>query len=294
MERALLAVSLVLLVSCSGSPGRPPEHVAARDTDGDGIADDVDRCPDEPEDEDGFRDEDGCDDADDDGDGIADRDDRCPCVAEDRDGWEDTDGCPDLDNDGDRILDACDACPNEPEVYNGCEDEDGCPDRSGVVIEDTRIVIVEHVFFTRGSSEIQPRSLPVLEAIAATIVGNPQITRVRVDGHADRGEPRAERLARARAEAVRDWLIAHGVAASRLEAVGFGTERPIVDPRDRTHERNRRVELTILEIEGMAIDPDAPPPLPRPPRSCVSSWRSGCEEHPPEPPRDVCAEEAAR
>src|SRR5262249_59612493 len=48
------------------------------DRDGDGIKDDVDKCPDEPEDFDDFEDEDGCPDPDNERDGILDRDDQCP------------------------------------------------------------------------------------------------------------------------------------------------------------------------------------------------------------------------
>ncbi len=134
------------------------------DRDGDGIKDDVDKCPDEPEDFDDFEDEDGCPDPDNDRDGILDKDDKCPnepenynkfedddgcpdnpvldrdgdgipddkdkCVteAEDKDGFQDEDGCPDLDNDGDGIPDDLDKCPNEPEDKDGFQDEDGCPD----------------------------------------------------------------------------------------------------------------------------------------------------------------------
>jgi outer membrane protein OmpA-like peptidoglycan-associated protein len=101
------------------------------DRDGDGIKDDVDQCPDEPEDFDGFKDEDGCPDPDNDNDGIPDIDDRCPNVPEDRDGVQDQDGCPeseDGDRDGDGIPDKLDKCPDEPEDKDGFQDEDGCPD----------------------------------------------------------------------------------------------------------------------------------------------------------------------
>jgi len=50
----------------------------AADRDGDGIPDSVDRCPDEPEDYDGFQDDDGCPDRDNDNDGVPDTEDRCP------------------------------------------------------------------------------------------------------------------------------------------------------------------------------------------------------------------------
>jgi OmpA-OmpF porin, OOP family len=130
------------------------------DRDGDGIKDDLDRCPDAPEDFDGWEDEDGCPDPDNDhdgipdeldrcpdipgvaandgcpegnpgdrdGDGIPDELDRCPDDPEDKDGFEDEDGCPDPDNDRDGILDVDDLCPNEPEDFDGFEDHDGCPD----------------------------------------------------------------------------------------------------------------------------------------------------------------------
>ena len=101
------------------------------DRDGDGIKDDVDKCPDNPEDFDGFQDEDGCPDPDNDNDGILDVDDRCPNEPEDRDGDQDEDGCPegsDGDRDGDGIPDSKDKCPDDPEDKDGFEDRDGCPD----------------------------------------------------------------------------------------------------------------------------------------------------------------------
>src|SRR5262249_57152840 len=66
--------------------------------------------------------------ADRDGDGVPDRDDLCPDEPEDRDGFQDEDGCPDPDNDLDGIPDEKDKCPHEPEDDDGCQDEDGCPD----------------------------------------------------------------------------------------------------------------------------------------------------------------------
>ena len=68
------------------------------------------------------------DDPDTDGDGILDSRDMCILEPEDKDGYLDDDGCPELDNDLDGILDAADKCPNEPEDPDGFEDADGCPD----------------------------------------------------------------------------------------------------------------------------------------------------------------------
>lgn len=100
------------------------------DQDGDGIADDIDACPTQPEDRDGDRDTDGCPDlsTDRDGDGITDSSDSCPDQPEDGDGYQDTDGCPEVDNDGDGIFDVVDRCPMEAEDLDGFEDSDGCPD----------------------------------------------------------------------------------------------------------------------------------------------------------------------
>jgi outer membrane protein OmpA-like peptidoglycan-associated protein len=120
-----------VFVSAGYSPSARP-LMAPKDTDGDGIPDTADKCPTEPEDKNGFEDQDGCPDGarDTDGDGIPDKDDKCPTEPEDMNGFEDTDGCPDgaRDTDGDGIPDAKDKCPTEPEDKNGFEDEDGCPD----------------------------------------------------------------------------------------------------------------------------------------------------------------------
>ncbi len=58
-----------------------------------------------------------------DGDGVPDDTDKCPDDPEDRDGFEDDDGCPDPDNDGDGVLDTQDKCPNVP----GPASNGGCP-----------------------------------------------------------------------------------------------------------------------------------------------------------------------
>jgi len=98
-----------------------------RDRDHDGVYDLDDKCPDQPEDRDGFQDNDGCPDLDNDNDGIPDATDKCPNDPEDLDQFEDEDGCPDLDNDKDGIPDLNDACPNAAEDGKGKRPKDGCP-----------------------------------------------------------------------------------------------------------------------------------------------------------------------
>jgi hypothetical protein len=114
--------------------------VGGADRDGDGVRDRDDRCPDLPEDGDGFQDEDGCPDPDNDQDGVPDTRDGAPDEPEDYDGFADEDGVPDRDNDGDGIPDRDDLCPDEPEDRDGHADDDGCPDdfadRDGDGIED--------------------------------------------------------------------------------------------------------------------------------------------------------------
>ncbi len=139
-----------------------PKAPPAPDADKDGIPDAADKCPNEPEDKDGFEDADGCPDPDDDKDGVceswvtergvADKyadvckgQDKCPKDPEDKDAFEDEDGCPEPDNDKDGVCDpwvsekgmadtyastckGADKCPLVPEDKDGFEDEDGCPD----------------------------------------------------------------------------------------------------------------------------------------------------------------------
>lgn len=204
--------------------------------------------------------------ADRDADGLPDADDRCPDAAEDADGFED-DGCPDADNDRDRIADAGDRCPDEPETMNGHEDDDGCPDRGRVIVADSRIEILDRVYFGAGEVEPSVRSYPVLDAIAATMQGNPQLRTLVIGGHAAAGEDDPWALSARRAAAVRAYLVARGVAQP-LEVRAFGDTQPLGP----NVEQNRRVEFDL--------DRDAPSAAP------------GAREHAPIT-RDALAASAA-
>ncbi|MDB4985639.1 MAG: Flagellar motor rotation protein MotB [Myxococcaceae bacterium] len=128
-----------------GDVGSPAYRVFAglqytpvfRDADRDGFADERDKCPQQPEDRDGFQDGDGCPELDNDADGIVDTMDRCKNTPEDRDDFQDDDGCPEADNDGDGVPDGYDSCEGQKEDLDGDRDDDGCPDldtdRDGVL-----------------------------------------------------------------------------------------------------------------------------------------------------------------
>jgi len=105
--------------------------------------------------------------ADRDGDGIMDDRDKCPDDPEDRDGFQDSDGCPDPDNDRDGIPDYRDRCPNEPESFNRFLDEDGCPDdallsvyfdsNSSSLDADARAVLAANARVLEANSDVQVR-----------------------------------------------------------------------------------------------------------------------------------------
>jgi OOP family OmpA-OmpF porin len=247
------------------------------DRDGDGILDEADQCPDDPEDLDQFEDDNGCPDTDNDNDKIPDVEDICPNEPEDVDGWEDTNGCPDPDNDADRIFDVDDVCPNEPEVYNGHEDDDGCPDEGRVKIIGTDIKILDKVYFEYDSATIKEESFDILDAVAATINGNPQITLIEISGHADeRGDDNYnQRLTADRAASVVAYLIKKEVKEHKLLSAGFGEYCPV----DKAHneaawEKNRRVEFKILTVDDNPTNVERgcdaakakginPPPIPK-------------------------------
>jgi OOP family OmpA-OmpF porin len=247
------------------------------DKDGDGILDSVDKCPSDPEDVDGFEDEDGCPELDNDSDGIPDAKDRCPLEPEDKDGFADDDGCPDPDNDTDGISDAKDKCPVEPEDKDGFEDEDGCPDPDNdkdtvtdlvdkcpndpgppdnngcpkkyehIVVTQDKIELRQKIFFETNKAVIMPRSFPLLDEIGSVLRSRPTMT-VRIEGHTDSRGAKAHNmtLSQSRADSVRQHLVGIGVGASRMEARGYGPDQPIETNKTAAgREKNRRVEFFI-------------------------------------------------
>jgi outer membrane protein OmpA-like peptidoglycan-associated protein len=213
-------------------------------------------CPAGPEDLDGFEDNDKCIDPDNDEDGIYDADDACPNEAEDKDAFEDEDGCPDVDNDKDLITDDLDKCPMIPEDMDGFEDHDGCPEggpnKPTVRITDSQLLISSKIYFDFNKTNIKEVSFPILDAVADALKNNPQIKKIRVDGHAD-NEGTAEynmKLSEDRAKAVVEYLIGQNVAADRLTYEGYGFTRPKASNKSEEGRAiNRRVEFTILDKE---------------------------------------------
>lgn len=152
------------------------------------------------------------------------------------------------DRDGDGILDQDDKCPSEPETFNGLDDADGCPDRGRVVISESRLEILDKIYFRHNSSDIAAPSQPILDALAATLQGNPQLTQIEIQGHACAPEGRVRELGERRAASVREQLIRRGVAGHRLTARGYGSDRAVAAPASpQGCDRNRRVEFTILQ-----------------------------------------------
>lgn len=215
--------------------------------------------------------------SDSDGDGVLDMHDRCPNDPEDRDLFEDEDGCPDPDNDRDGILDRCDRCPNDPETYNGFDDADGCPDSQRVIVKPARIVIVQFVHFALGQHRFGAPSLPVVDATAEVLKEHPEIEVVAVIGHTSQDEQRPDLLSLRRAQEVRAALIQRGIDADRVVAFGAGSRQPIADNKTTEgREKNRRTEFRILSLQGseiarwdgaqvVAVDPPPSPPRPPPP-----------------------------
>lgn len=249
----------------------------AADSDGDGVPDKLDKCPDTPA---GWQvDASGCP-LDSDGDGVPDGADKCPATPKgaqvdakgcptdaDGDGVPDgIDQCPDtpkgasvdakgcpLDSDGDGVPDGIDQCPGTPAGTK--VDEKGCPlpppppAPKPIFEEGKKSLILQGVNFQSGKAVLTPESLAALDKVAASLKEWPDV-RIEVGGHTDNvgSDALNQKLSQARAQTVRDYLISKGVDGSRLTAKGYGPSKPIADnstPEGRA--QNRRVELTKID-----------------------------------------------
>ena len=205
------------------------------DSDGDGVTDDRDQCPDTPAGT--VVDEAGCAPVvrDGDNDGVPDSDDLCKDTGPDVP--VDEDGC-DLDTDGDGVADY----------------EDDCPDTTSGVLVDVRGCEIKEeiklpgVQFETNSDQLAPGAEQVLSDAAATLKKNPKLV-VEVAGHTDdRGEASYnEGLSDRRARTVLNYLVDNGANEDNLTSRGYGESDPIADNGTAAgRAQNRRVVLRII------------------------------------------------
>ena len=222
------------------------------DKDNDGVADAQDRCPDTP----GLPALSGCPDKD--KDGVADNDDDCP----DTPGTAAGHGCPAADGDKDGIADAEDRCPDAagPVSLGGCPDkdkdgiadiDDGCPDAAGPVARKGCPELPppdKAIYFGTGKNDWFRTSDETLDEVVEILKKDASL-QADIDGHTDDASEGSESgLSDLRAKKVYDYLVAQGIAASRLKYAGFGASRPISkkmmsDDPQLNKQLNRRVEV---------------------------------------------------
>ncbi len=223
------------------------------DADGDGIEDSKDACPNAA----GTKEMNGCPDSD--GDGVADKDDACPEAA----GLAALAGCPDADGDG--VADKDDECAEEagPAENKGCpwadkdgdsvlDKDDACPEVAGTVANNGCPEVTEEVqkqlneyartiLFDTGKSSIKAESTSVMVDIITILAEYPN-AKFTVEGHTDSvGSSKLnQKLSDSRANSVRDFLIEKGIGADRLTAIGYGEDKPIATNNTRAGRKSNR------------------------------------------------------
>ena len=154
------------------------------------------------------------------------------------------------DADHDFILDPDDPCPDAAETYQGIDDHDGCPDGpsrlrpTGDGIELLEPIAWKDAF--RGTlAEPEP---PVLRELAALLVARPGLV-IEIQAHeAPRADVYGAKPTARQARAVRDWLISRGIDPQRIQAQGYGEERPIASNATAAgRAANTRVEVWVVE-----------------------------------------------
>src|SRR6218665_1339274 len=203
-----------------------------KDTDGDGIYDKDDACPEVA----GLKQFNGCPDTD--GDGIADKDDACPEVA----GPKSLQGCPDKDGDG--VADKDDKCPD----VKGTVANNGCPEISEEQILKL-IAYAKTILFNSGKATFQQQTFPVLQSIVAILKEYPS-SKFSIEGHTDSdgSDKLNQTLSENRAAAVKNYLTENGIAADRLTSTGFGESKPIDSNKTKKGKaNNRRVEVKLVK-----------------------------------------------
>lgn len=149
--------------------------------------------------------------------------------------------CPDGDQDG--VPDSVDRCLE----VAGTSDDYGCPSYERVVVKPDKLELKENIYFAWNSAELEPSSHAVLDDVARALKDN-KAFRVQLEGHADSsgGDDINQGLSERRADAVKDYLVSHGVEPERLIAKGFSSSVPTGDNTTvQGREDNRRVEFVV-------------------------------------------------
>lgn len=201
-----------------------------QDSDGDGVFDKDDACPNTPKGS--AVDEKGCL-LDSDHDGVFDIYDECPNTPEGN--AVDAKGCL-LDTDKDGVLDIDDKCPQTP--FGKVVDAKGCHTLQDLALN-----------FETRSANIKDESYQRVENFAKFLKENSEY-KVEIIGHTDSvGKDQANlKLSNERAKSVRDALISEGVDAKRITATGKGETKPIAtNDTAEGRAKNRRIEARLYE-----------------------------------------------
>lgn len=176
-------------------------------------------------------------------DGIEDDDDRCPRDPEDADGWQDDDGCPDPDNDADGIPDVRDRCPNQPETANRYRDADGCPDEAPAELKPVYFAL-DSAMLDGAAIDAIRHDVEVIEQL-----GNPAV-RIEGHADSQASEAYNEGLGMRRAEAVRQYMIRYlGFSESDVAVASRGETSPAADNTTAEgRARNRRAEFVVMGV----------------------------------------------
>lgn len=109
---------------------------------------------------------------------------------------------------------------------------------------------IEEILFAQGQAAFADslQAQTSLTKLVTLMTANPDIS-IRLEGHTDnRGNPlRLKELSQSRVDAVRDYLVARGISASRIETIGLGSEQPIArNVNEEGRRQNRRVEFIVI------------------------------------------------
>lgn len=218
---------------CPDVPGLV-EFNGCPDTDGDGIPDHLDECPEEA----GPIENNGCPWGDADGDGVPDNLDECPEVP----GPAENNGCPWPDTDGDGIPDHLDKCPEQA----GPASNQGCPE----IEEEVKVQLKDisrSIQFELGKSTLKKESYEVLDQVVA-ILTEYSAYNVQVEGHTDNTGSLElnEKLSAERAKVCADYLVSKGIDAERVSSEGFGPKNPVATNNTAAgRAENRRTEFKL-------------------------------------------------